>query len=1195
MVIERAHRIGKRDPKGERQRPIVAKFLNFKDRELVWSRRKELKRAAPGVYLNEDFSEAVRQKRKELLPKLREAWDRGDIAYFKFDHLVVHPPRLNKVRRPDSVSLQSVFYFISGQHATVWVTLSEGELLQETMNSLLLAVRKSVRIFGVFVWNSVALRGASFRVRENATSRGWVTVLVFGQTMSQDGDCEVFPSPAIALGQAGLRAENELDTEARDRPLAGKRCTRKRKRSEAEIEQLQLQVEAMQNTLQGLVHAQRPAGLPGMGRPPPDVWDKDPYVLSIAASDSLEGLHDPQFEEDVQSLSDLGDGSSQASEPEPMDPSDRAVITRVAARAQLVCQAPPPAVQCLTGAHGGAGAETHGVATAPRVGATFAMLAGAVARAGREANHPDRRCRATDNQLRRAYHASALAARLACTNSLLLLYLEGLLQDLASAAPSDEMTEMLRVADMLLRVNIAHAQALGQSMASMVWLSQSNLSDQDCIAVLAAPVVPGEIFGPPCEAALEQSRRTRELTRSSAIRPPGRRSLPPRGSQSGDARLASIPFAMTAVGVPDRGQLVAGADGCQPPASRSTPQHLAHWRQCTRCPWVLNTLESGYRLQFRTRPPPFPGIVPTLLSNRADCQSLVTEVSALLKKGAITPVPSGEMHQGFYSTYFLVPKKDGGLRPILNLKGFNGFLKRLPFRMLRLSRLLSAVRHGNWFTTVDLRNAYFHIPIHRGHRKYLRFFFQGTAYEYAVLPFGLSLSPRTFTKCMEAVLAPLRRQGIHILNYLDDWLVCSPSERQAQLDTLTVLNNLKNLGLALNREKSCLVPSKRVEYLGLVLDLTLMRAVLTLKRTAVLMDSLSQLTVGKHILVKCGRRLLGLMAAASQVVPLGLLHMRPLQRWLARHRVCPHEDGLRAILVSAICLPALAWWTTALGLREGVPLGPVCSRVTITTDASKEGWGALWATHPVRGLWGPFWRGAHINLLELEAVYRALVYFLPAIRGKYVLVRTDNSTVVAYVNRQGGLRSGSLHNLAHKLLLWAHAQGVSLKAIYLPGAVNMAADLLSRGGPRPGEWRLHPQIVEAIWSRFGEAQVDLFASRETTHCPLWYSIAGPTGTLGVDALAGQWPQDLLYAFPPFLLIPAALARVGMMEARVLLVAPDWPHQPWMATLQRLLAGTPWCLPVRPNMLSQAQGQLWHQNPGIYRLHVWPVDGNRSAV
>ena len=476
----------------------------------------------------------------------------------------------------------------------------------------------------------------------------------------------------------------------------------------------------------------------------------------------------------------------------------------------------------------------------------------------------------------------------------------------------------------------------------------------------------------------------------------------------------------------------------------------------------------------------------------------MAEVVALLQKGAITPVPSGEAHQGFYSTYFLVPKKDGGLRPILNLKGFNHFLKHLPFHMLRLSRLLSSIRRGDWFTTVDLRDAYFHIPIYRDHRKYLRFFFQGNAYEYTVLPFGLSLSPRTFTKCMEAALGPLRRQGIHILNYLDDWLICSPTEHQAQLDTMAVLSHLENLGLALNREKSCLIPSQRVEYLGLVLDSNLLRAVLTLRRTVVLMDSFSQLTVNKHITVKCGRRLLGLMAAASQVVPLGLLHMRPLQRWLARHKVSPHEDGLRAIPVSSTCLPAVAWWTTSLGRREGVQLGPVCSRVTITTDASEAGWGALWENHPARGQWGPF-------------------------------------------------------------------------------------------------WRLHPEIVETIWARFGEAQVDLFASQETTHCPLWYSIAGPAGTLGVDGLAHQWPQGLLYAFPPFPLIPAVLAKVEMMEARVLLVAPAWPHQPWMATLQRLLAGTPWCLPVRPDMLSQARGELWHQNPGVYKLHVWPLDGSRPAA
>lgn len=97
-------------------------------------------------------------------------------------------------------------------------------------------------------------------------------------------------------------------------------------------------------------------------------------------------------------------------------------------------------------------------------------------KASRDANHLNRHCCTTNKQLHRAYQASALAARLARTKSLLLLDLNGLLQYLASVALTDKTAaEMLCEADMLL-------QALGQSVASMVqacyhvWLSQSNLS-----------------------------------------------------------------------------------------------------------------------------------------------------------------------------------------------------------------------------------------------------------------------------------------------------------------------------------------------------------------------------------------------------------------------------------------------------------------------------------------------------------------------------------------------------------------------------------------------------------------------------------------------------------------------------------------------------------------------------------------------
>ena len=90
IEIERAHRVGKYDPTG-RPRSIVAKLLRFKDKEEIFKRSKNLK--GTNIYINEDFSESVRQKRKDLLPQLKAERQKGNIAYLKFDKLVVHPPR----------------------------------------------------------------------------------------------------------------------------------------------------------------------------------------------------------------------------------------------------------------------------------------------------------------------------------------------------------------------------------------------------------------------------------------------------------------------------------------------------------------------------------------------------------------------------------------------------------------------------------------------------------------------------------------------------------------------------------------------------------------------------------------------------------------------------------------------------------------------------------------------------------------------------------------------------------------------------------------------------------------------------------------------------------------------------------------------------------------------------------------------
>src|SRR4029434_10545805 len=158
----------------------------------------------------------------------------------------------------------------------------------------------------------------------------------------------------------------------------------------------------------------------------------------------------------------------------------------------------------------------------------------------------------------------------------------------------------------------------------------------------------------------------------------------------------------------------------------------------------------------------------TCCNSREQSHFLREEIVSLLRKEAISIVPPEEEASGFYSRYFLVPKKDGNYQPILDLRVLNKALMLLRFRMLTPRRLVQFIRPNDWSITIDLKDAYFHVPIHHRHRRNLRFAFGGIAYQFNALPFGLALAPRVFTKCVEAAIAPLRLRGLRVYNYLDD-------------------------------------------------------------------------------------------------------------------------------------------------------------------------------------------------------------------------------------------------------------------------------------------------------------------------------------------------------------------------------------------------------------------------------------------
>ena len=101
-------------------------------------------------------------------------------------------------------------------------------------------------------------------------------------------------------------------------------------------------------------------------------------------------------------------------------------------------------------------------------------------------------------------------------------------------------------------------------------------------------------------------------------------------------------------------------------------------------------------------------------------------------------------HWGF-TTGFLVPKPNNRWRPILDLSTLNTFLNTGTFKMETPETIRTSLQAGEWVTSIDFKEAYFHIPIHSQSRKYMRFHLQGRPYQFKALPFGLSTAPMEFT------------------------------------------------------------------------------------------------------------------------------------------------------------------------------------------------------------------------------------------------------------------------------------------------------------------------------------------------------------------------------------------------------------------------------------------------------------------
>ena len=121
-------------------------------------------------------------------------------------------------------------------------------------------------------------------------------------------------------------------------------------------------------------------------------------------------------------------------------------------------------------------------------------------------------------------------------------------------------------------------------------------------------------------------------------------------------------------------------------------------------------------------------------------------------------------------------------------------------------------------TKLDLKDAYYTIPVNASHLKFLRFTWKGESFQFTCMPFGLSSAPWAFTKVLKPFAAFFRAKGHRLIVYLDDMLLLEQSYEALLSFTQEAVNLLQNLGFEVNWSKAILTPVQRVEFLGTIID-----------------------------------------------------------------------------------------------------------------------------------------------------------------------------------------------------------------------------------------------------------------------------------------------------------------------------------------------------------------------------------------
>ena len=566
-------------------------------------------------------------------------------------------------------------------------------------------------------------------------------------------------------------------------------------------------------------------------------------------------------------------------------------------------------------------------------------------------------------------------------------------------------------------------------------------------------------------------------------------------------------------------------------------------------------------ISFETIPPQT--AIPPMRFSAQESEVITKELQALLQKEVIRPATTSG---GFVSNIFTVPKSNGKVRLILNLKKLNTFVTYEHFKMEDVRCVKDLLNQNEFMCKLDLRDAYLTVPVQTSHQTFLRFQWQGKVYQYTALPFGLASAPRVFTKLMKPVLACLRAKGIRVVAYLDDFLIIGRTISEAEAAYRDTKQLMETLGFVVNEEKSEPRAVQQIEFLGFMINSCSMTIYLPSQKIKSIKQRCSSLLRDQVTTVRKLSQVIGMLVATKLAVLPAPLHYRALQQ-LKIEGLHRHHSYESIVTLNYQSTRDLQWWVTHLKAHNGRPIVQPPPSLIIESDASNTGWGAHCNSHRTGGQWSFSEATLHINAKELLASFLALQTFARDRQGIHVHLKIDNVTAVYFINRLGGTHSSTLMNLTYEMWSWCLQREIFLSAEHLPGKLNLIADQESRSRADSSEWKLDPIIFQQIMRILGPCHVDLFASRLTAQLPAYMSWKPDPGSVATDAMSQDWSQGKCYAFPPFSLIGRCLAKVQREKVpELVLIVPLWPTQPWFPVLLSVMIREPVQLPNSATLL-----------------------------